>query len=144
MSSPIFSFRGRSNPELPGDPKTRSNVQHVLDDGYVVLQNLFTKQDAEAAIAEVRRLSGSAPKRGRNPFEGLDTNRIYSLLNKTRAFDKFTIIPEVMALNDYFLDPGYQISVLQTIQINPGEKAQGLHHGKTTPSNDIYRKTDPM
>jgi ectoine hydroxylase-related dioxygenase (phytanoyl-CoA dioxygenase family) len=65
---------------------------------------------------------------GRNDFEGHNTNRIYSLLNKSRVFDKFTVIPRVLELNDYFLDPGYLISAFHTIVINPGEKAQSLHH----------------
>lgn len=114
---------------MPSDPKTRANIEHVLEHGYVIIPNAFSTQDAEAAKAEMLRLSGARPKAGRNPFEGLDTNRIYSLLNKTRVFDKFCMLPEVLALNDYFLDPGYQISVLHTIQINPKEKAQSLHHG---------------
>jgi len=38
------------------------------------------------------------------------------------------MLPDVLALNDYFLSPGYMISVLHTIQINPGESAQALHH----------------
>jgi hypothetical protein len=140
MASPIFPAHS-PRPELPSDPKTRANVQHVLDHGYVILNNLFSKQEAEAAIVEIRRLSGAAPKVGRNPFEGVDTNRIYSLLNKTRAFDKFTILPEVIALNGFFLDPGYQISVLHTIQINAGEKAQGLHHGKLVRQKVIRKLT---
>jgi ectoine hydroxylase-related dioxygenase (phytanoyl-CoA dioxygenase family) len=65
---------------------------------------------------------------GRNDFEGHNTNRIYSLLNKSRVFDKFTVIPRVLELNDYFLDSGYLISAFHTIVINPGEKAQSLHH----------------
>ena len=60
--------------------------------------------------------------------QGTNTNRIYSLLNKTRIFDSFTIIPRILALNDYFLDEGYQITSFHTIQINPGEKGQELHH----------------
>lgn len=60
--------------------------------------------------------------------QGTNTNRIYSLLNKTRTFDPFTIIPRILALNDYFLDEGYQITSFHTIQINPGEKGQELHH----------------
>jgi len=38
------------------------------------------------------------------------------------------MLPRVLALNDYFLDPGYLLSVLQSIQINPGEAEQRLHH----------------
>lgn len=43
-------------------------------------------------------------------------------------FDKFTTLPRVLALNDFFLDEGYNISVFHTIQINPGEKPQELHY----------------
>ena len=68
--------------ELPSDPVDRANVEHVLRHGYVVLENCFSKDEAEAAKAEIDRLSGNAPMKGRNPFEGHNTNRIYSLLNK--------------------------------------------------------------
>ncbi|KAL9089388.1 MAG: hypothetical protein Q9165_005709 [Trypethelium subeluteriae] len=68
---------------LPSDPVTRANVEHVLNHGYVILQDAFTKNEAEEAKAEILKLSGgSAALKGRNPFEGLDTIRIYSLLNK--------------------------------------------------------------
>jgi hypothetical protein len=114
--------------QLPKDPVTRADVEHVLDHGYVVIPNCFTKAEAKEARDEIVRLLGCAPLKGRNDFEGINTNRIYSLLNKTRVFDKFTILPRVLALNDYFLDPGYLISAFHTITINPGEKAQALHH----------------
>ena len=48
--------------------------------------------------------------------------------SRTRVFDKFTTLPRVLALNDFFLDEGYNISVFHTIQINPGEKPQELHY----------------
>jgi hypothetical protein len=68
--------------EMPSDPRTRVDIEHVLEHGYVVLENVFTVVEAEEAKAELRRLSGSDPMTGRNNFEGLDTTRIYSLLNK--------------------------------------------------------------
>ena len=68
--------------ELPSDPIARADVEHVLEHGYVILENVFSKAKAESTKAEMRRLQGDAPLVGRNPFEGLDTNRIYSLLNK--------------------------------------------------------------
>jgi len=113
---------------LPKDPVIRADVEHVLEHGYVVIPNCFTAAEAMEARDEINRLLGSAPLGGRNNFEGLQTHRIYSLLNKTRVFDKFTILPRVLALNDYFLDPGYLLSAFHTITINPGEKAQALHH----------------
>ena len=116
------------NKPLPSDPVTRANIKQVLEHGYVVIPDCFTKAEAQEAKDEIDRLLRSDPIGGRNAFEGINTNRIYSLLNKTRVFDKFTILPEVLALNDYFLDPGYLLSAFHTISINPGEKRQGLHH----------------
>lgn len=113
---------------LPSEPQLRSDIQHVLEHGYVIIPNCFSKQEAKEARDEISRLLGNSPAGGRNPFEGLNTNRIYSLLNKSRVFDKFAVLPRVLALNDYFLDPGYQISAFHTITINPGEMKQALHH----------------
>lgn len=113
---------------LPEDPLIRADVEHVLEHGYVIIPDCFTKAEAQEARDEIVRLLGKEPLIGRNSFEGLNTNRIYSLLNKTRVFDKLTILPRVLALNDFFLDPGYLLSAFHTISINPGEKAQGLHH----------------
>ncbi|KAK5462925.1 hypothetical protein LTS15_002637 [Exophiala xenobiotica] len=130
MSADTFNIYSRAveRKPLPDDPLTRSDVEHVLEHGYVVIPDCFTKAEAEEARGEITRLLGKDPLGGRNSFEGLSTNRIYSLLNKTRVFDKFVILPRVLALNDYFLDPGYLLSAFHTISINPGEKAQPLHH----------------
>ena len=113
---------------LPTDPAVRADVEHVIEHGYVIIPNCFSKGEAQEARDEIQRLLGDAPLGGRNAFEGVNTNRIYSLLNKSRVFDKFAILPRVLALNDYFLDPDYQMTAFHTISINPGEKAQRLHH----------------
>jgi hypothetical protein len=151
-------FYQAQGPKIPDDPVSRADIEHVKEFGYVILENVFTLEEAHEAKAEIARLSGQSPLKGRNVFEGLDTNRIYSLLNKyspplpmsthpsphptvhhfpprsttdtpprSRVFDKFTILPRVLALNDYFLDPGYQLTAFHTIQINPGETPQELH-----------------
>jgi ectoine hydroxylase-related dioxygenase (phytanoyl-CoA dioxygenase family) len=113
---------------LPSDPTSVADIKHVLENGYVILKDCFTKAEADEAKDEMDRLTGKSPEFGRNPFEGLKTIRIYSLLNKSRVFDKFAVLPRVLALNDYFLDPGYNITVYHTIAISPGEQAQPLHY----------------
>ena len=123
----IYS-RALERKQLPEDPKLRADIEHVMEHGYVIIPDCFTKAEAKEARDEIVRLLGHQPLGGRNNFEGINTNRIYSLLNKSRVFDKFTILPQVLALNDYFLDPGYLLTALHTISINPGEKAQALHH----------------
>lgn len=122
------SYYMRPPPLLPADPVFRQYVEQVLDQGYVVIPNAFSAEQADRARAEIDRLHGDAPKAGRSSFDGFKTNRILSLLGKTRAFDDFCLLPAVRALNDYFLDEDYLIYIMETIVINPGEKAQVLHY----------------
>ncbi|EDN05262.1 predicted protein [Histoplasma mississippiense (nom. inval.)] len=59
---------------LPTDPVDRANVEHCLRHGYVVLENYVTKEEVTVAKAEIDRLSGADPMKGRNTLEGLNTN----------------------------------------------------------------------
>ncbi|KAH7261635.1 phytanoyl-CoA dioxygenase family protein [Fusarium tricinctum] len=115
------------------DPSNQENINSVIKNGYVILENLFTDTEVEQACEELKHLAespaaGPASSGGRNKFEGFLTNRIYALLNKSRIFDKFVTHPQVVALNDYFLDPGWLLSVMLSIYIQPGEDPQTLHH----------------
>jgi ectoine hydroxylase-related dioxygenase (phytanoyl-CoA dioxygenase family) len=118
----------RTAKPLPNDPTVRKYIETVLRDGYVIIPNAFTEAEALEAKAEIDRLHGTAPRIGRDAFDGFKTNRIFALLAKTRVFDKFCLLPQVQALNDFFLDEDYLIYIMETITINPGEKAQVLHH----------------
>ncbi|KAF7549931.1 hypothetical protein G7Z17_g6067 [Cylindrodendrum hubeiense] len=126
--SAVREYYLRKPKPLPSDPTLRSYVEQVQKDGYVVIPNAFTEAQALEAIAEIDRLHGNAPKVGRDSFDGFRTNRIFSLLGKTRVFDKFVVLPQVLALNDFFLDEDYLIYIMETIVINPGERNQTLHH----------------
>src|SRR5215210_5572556 len=64
---------------------------------------------------------------GRNNFEGHTTQRVYSVLNKTRSCDVIADHPRVLALLDRLFLPNYLLSMLQVINILPGEQAQMLH-----------------
>ncbi|CAJ0538632.1 Ff.00g066490.m01.CDS01 [Fusarium sp. VM40] len=117
----------------PVDSSNQENINSVIKNGYVILENLFTDIEVEQACEELKHLAessaaGPASSGGRNKFEGFLTNRIYALLNKSRIFDKFVTHPQVVALNDYFLDPGWLLSVMLSIYIQPGEDPQTLHH----------------
>lgn len=117
----------------PEEQRLKQLIDQTLENGYVILPSVFSKAEIEEAKAEVARItksatSGPAAGGGRNRFEGLQTHRIYALLNKSRVFDKFAMHPDVLALNDYFLDDGYLIHAYQSISIQPGEDSQLLHH----------------
>lgn len=94
-------------------------------DGYVILDNLLTETECEEIRAAVVPLLDNT---GRNTFEGRLTQRVYSVLNKTRACDRMVDHPRVLALLDRLLLPNYLLSQLQVINILPGEDAQLLHH----------------
>ena len=133
VSSELGSHnRGLTKP-TQWEPRVESLIQEVLANGYVIIPRAFDKAEIDEAKAELTRLAssgqgGPAGTKGRNAFEGFRTGRIYALLDKSRVFDKFVSHPDVLALNDYFLDPGYLINAFHSISIQPGEKAQTLHH----------------
>lgn len=93
-------------------------------DGYVVLPGLLSRQECDDLRAALTPLLGPT---GRNAFEGHRTQRIYSVLTKTRAVDRLVDHPRVLALLDRLLLPNYLLSQLQVINILPGEDAQLLH-----------------
>lgn len=93
-------------------------------DGYVILPDLLS---AEQLLGIRDAVAPLLDRHGRNPFEGHATQRIYSVLNKTRACDVIADHPRVLALLDRLLLPNYLLSMLQVINILPGEKAQMLH-----------------
>ncbi|CRG83327.1 putative protein Mb3657 [Talaromyces islandicus] len=115
------------------DARIKYFIEEVNTNGYVVIRNAFDKADIDQAKAELELLvnsgnGGPAGTNGRNSFEGLRTSRIYALLDKSRIFDKFITHPDVLALNDYFLNPGYLINAFHSVTIQPGEKPQTMHH----------------
>jgi hypothetical protein len=99
-------------------------------DGYVILEGLLSPRECAQLRAAVTPLLDKA---GRNTFEGVRTQRVYSVLNKTRACDRLVDHPRVLALLDRLLLPNYLLSQLQVINILPGEAAQLLH-----PDDAIY------
>ncbi|WLW51261.1 phytanoyl-CoA dioxygenase family protein [Streptomyces sp. YU58] len=94
-------------------------------DGYVILRDLLTESECEDVRAAVTPLLDHT---GRNTFEGRATQRLYSVLDKTRACDRLVDHPRVLALLDRLLMPNHLLSQLQVINILPGEDAQLLHH----------------
>ncbi|MFF2550642.1 phytanoyl-CoA dioxygenase family protein [Nocardia sp. NPDC058058] len=101
-----------------------ADLAAVLRDGYVILPDLLSADELAAIHDDVDSLLNL---KGRNNFEGHATQRIYSVLNKTRSCDRLAAHPRVLALLDRLLMPNYLLSMLQVINILPGESAQMLH-----------------
>jgi ectoine hydroxylase-related dioxygenase (phytanoyl-CoA dioxygenase family) len=101
-------------------------MARVREQGFVIFERLLDEETLAALKAD---LMPRFDKFGRNDgLEGRRTQRIYSLLAKTRSCDRLVDHPRILALLDRVLLPNYLLSQLQPILIHPGERAQILHH----------------
>ena len=101
-----------------------ADLASVRRDGYVILPDVLSTGQIDEIRSAVLPL---LDRQGRNAFEGRATQRLYSVLNKTRTCDVIADHPRVLALLDRLLLPNYLLSMLQVINILPGEQAQMLH-----------------
>lgn len=101
-----------------------ADLAAMARDGYVILPDLLSPTQLDGIRAAVTPM---LDRHGRNGFEGRSTQRIYSVLNKTAACDVIADHPRVLALLDRMFLPNYLLSMLQVINILPGEQAQMLH-----------------
>ncbi|MEM7412428.1 MAG: phytanoyl-CoA dioxygenase family protein [Myxococcota bacterium] len=101
-----------------------ADLETVRRDGYLVIPSLLSHDELGAIRDGVAPLLGHA---GRNDFEGVQTQRVYAVLEKTRALDGLVAHPRILALLDRMFLPNYLLSQAQVINIQPGEQAQALH-----------------
>jgi len=108
----------RSSPEIDAD------FEALMRDGYVIIENLISKEQCQQIKEECIGLLG---KTGRNSFEGHKTQRIYNVLSKTRSTDDLATHPRILGLMDKLFRPGFLLSQSQVINIQPNEEPQLLH-----------------
>jgi len=110
---------------MPATSASADVAQRLLEDGYVVVTGMMDAAGVRAAREDLDRVLQST-RTGRNFFEGFDTQRVYALFAKTRAFDRAATDPLLLGVLDQVLG-NYQLSAPVGIRIGPGEKAQILH-----------------
>ena len=103
-----------------------SHIRAIEADGYSVIEEFLSP----AELAEVRRELAFylGTHQGRNRFEGVQTERVYTLVARARVFWRMVLDPRILALCDRFLLPNYLLTASQAIRIAPGEAAQPFHH----------------
>ena len=101
------------------------HVENLRRDGYTIVENLLDAERLGAVRAGLEPFLGHY--RGRNPFEGHTTERVYTLAARGQVFADIAEDPRILALLDAFLRPGYLLTASQAICILPGEARQGLH-----------------
>ena len=95
--------------------------------GYVIIPSLLsTNQIDRIKSALAPYLRGTL--RGRNDFEGFETERVYALLGKAPVIAELVEHPRILAILDALLAPNYLLSANLAIQLYPGETRQPLHY----------------
>ena len=94
-------------------------------DGFTIVQDYLTEDQLVRFREGLTRCLNTY--RGRNPFEGLATERIYTLVSRGKIYEEIACDHRLLAILDRLLAPNYLLSADHAICIYPGEKAQALH-----------------
>ena len=109
------------------DAAARRDVDHLRAHGYVVIDDLLADADLRA-IRDALAPHLGRERFGRNAFEGLRTQRVYTLPALGKVFADLIEHPRILAICDAFLAPNYLLTAAQAICIHPGEAAQAVHY----------------
>jgi ectoine hydroxylase-related dioxygenase (phytanoyl-CoA dioxygenase family) len=115
----------RSTHPLPAGFSRDRHLREISDQGYTIIEDFLDAATLAQARAGMERHLGRHI--GRTDFEGLDTERVYTLVARGAVFERIAEDPRILALADGTLVGEYLLSVSQGIDIHPGEKAQGFH-----------------
>lgn len=118
------AFRWLSSPLMPHE---RAHVAADLErDGFAVVPDVLTA-DEIGAVREALTPEFELGFRGRNPFEGHSTQRVYCLVAKSRAFDRLILDPLVLDVSEEVLGANFLLTATLAIKLEPGESAQDFH-----------------
>tara|TARA_R110002110_G_scaffold415748_1_gene654827 strand:- start:63116 stop:63970 length:855 start_codon:yes stop_codon:yes gene_type:complete len=107
------------------DTATHKTLQDIERHGYAIIPNFLDEQQLKRVNTLFDALLGQ--HRGRNDFEGAQTERIYTLVARDRIFQDIAEDPRIMALCDALFLPQYLLTASQAIVIGPGETPQPWH-----------------
>ena len=100
-------------------------LEELRTDGYVILRDVLPDPVLEEVRNALRPLLDSQAW-GKGEFFGNRTRRVHNILAKTRAVDPLVAHPAVLELlRGTLIQP--QVSIVNAIEIHPGETAQFLH-----------------
>ena len=94
--------------------------------GFVIFERVLSADKVAAIRAALAPHLGRDLK-GRNDFEGLNTNRVYALLAKSPVFAELVTHPLALAFVEAELGPSCLLSACLAINLHPGETVQPWH-----------------
>ncbi len=108
--------------------KPQDHLERIARDGYTIVENAFSADEADALLAELARLERELGiDFSKHAFEGRRTKRVYNLLAHGKRFEAIPVHPAVLGIVEGVLDPEPLVSSLSSIAIHPGEVAQPIH-----------------
>jgi ectoine hydroxylase-related dioxygenase (phytanoyl-CoA dioxygenase family) len=110
---------------LPAGFDLDGHLERLDADGFTIVKD-YLGDDQLARFREGLK-SYLNTYRGRNPFEGLATERVYTLVGRARIYEEIACDHRLLVILDRLLAPNYLLSADHAICIYPGEKAQALH-----------------
>ena len=102
-----------------------AHAREIREQGFTVIRDFMD----EAALAAFREALAPflGSHRGRNDFEGFETERVYTLVARGKVFEDLACEPRLMALLSRFLEGNFLLSATHAINLMPGETAQSVH-----------------
>lgn len=96
-------------------------------DGYLIFENVLTEDELNAITAALAPWLGQNVK-GRNEFEGRESNRVYAMLAKSPVFADLVTHPLALKFVEEDLGEDCLLSACLAINLHPGETAQPWHY----------------
>jgi ectoine hydroxylase-related dioxygenase (phytanoyl-CoA dioxygenase family) len=110
---------------LPAGFDLQGHVARLEADGYTIIEDFMSPDHLRRFREGLAAQLGTY--RGRNPFEGFTTERVYTLVGRGEVYEETASDHRLLAILDRLLLPNYLLSADHAICIYPGEKAQNLH-----------------
>lgn len=115
--------------QVPANFDIAAHTERLTRQGYTIIEDYMTAEQLARFREGLKGHLGTY--RGRNPFEGLTTERVYTLVGRGKVFEEIAEDARLLALLDQWLLPNYLLSANHAISIYPGEKQQSLHYDDT-------------
>lgn len=106
--------------------KAQERLEALARDGFVILENMLDPSQL-TTVRDSLEPYLVAGQHGRNDFEGIQTQRVYSLVGRGKIFEDTAEHSDVLAIVDQLLVVNYLLTASQAICIAPGESPQPVH-----------------
>jgi ectoine hydroxylase-related dioxygenase (phytanoyl-CoA dioxygenase family) len=102
-----------------------AHAAEIREQGFTVIADFMAPDEIAEFRTQLAPFLGS--HRGRNDFEGFETERVYTLVARDKVFEDLATEPRLMALLSRFLEGNFLLSATHAINLKPGETVQSIH-----------------